>query len=92
MKKFVIFLLLVAALVGGYLIGNKKADRQGPKARPYTYNLQLPKELSGESAAFSGVVHVISPLVANISTSRTVSSTDSSHIPHSLDNSFGDFF
>ncbi len=93
MKKISIFFLIIIALVAGYIIGNR-IDILSTKSSspPYTYNLQLPKELSGESAAFSGIVHVISPLVVNISTSKTVVNKDSSSDPHSFGGPFSDFF
>jgi len=93
MKKITIVILIVLALASGYIIGNRTDFFSSRAASPpYMYNFQLPKELSGENAAFSGVANVISPVVANISTSKTVARKDTSGNPHSFDGPFNDFF
>jgi serine protease Do len=93
MKKITLFFLVIIALISGYIIGNKTNFLSSKKTTvPYTYNFQVPGELSGDGAAFSGVVNVISPVVANISTSKTVTGTDSSSNPHSFDGPLSDFF
>ncbi len=93
MKKITIFILIALALVSGYIIGNRTDFfTSRPASPPYMYNLQLPKELSGENAAFSGVANVISPVVANISSSKTVAHKDMSQNPHSFNGPFNDFF
>ena len=93
MKKISVFFLIIISLIAGYIIGNKTGILSNKTSTPpYTYNLQLPKDLSGESAAFSGVVSVISPVVANISTSKTVAHKDSAPSPHLFDGPFSDFF
>ncbi len=91
MKKITIFFLIVIALVAGYLFGNRtNILSKSSSQTPYTYNLQLPKEVSGGNTAFSGVVNVISPVVANISTSKTVAGKDSP-LPHFFEGPFSDF-
>ncbi|MEW6600156.1 MAG: DegQ family serine endoprotease [Nitrospirota bacterium] len=93
MKKITIVIVIAIALVSGYVIGSKTdLFSLRPASPPYMYNFQLPKELSGENAAFSGVANVISPVVANISTSKTVARKDMSQNPHSFDGPFQDFF
>ena len=94
MKKTTIFFLIALSLAAGYVIGKKtNLFSSAPSIPSYTYNLQLPKELSGENTAFTTVVNVISPVVANISTSKTVAGMDpSSTNPHSFDGPFSDFF
>ena len=72
MKKTTFLLFVLVALVAGYLIGNRSTLFSNKSAPPYTYNFQVPKELSGESTAFSEVVKVVSPVVVNISTSKIV--------------------
>ncbi len=82
MKKTIFLFLIIAALIAGYLMGQRPGifgDKTS--APPYTYNIQMPQSPSGEGTAFSDVVRVISPLVVNISTSKTVMKKDSSS-PH----------
>lgn len=92
MKKITVFFLILIALNAGYIIGDK-TDFFSSKSKPssYTYNLQLPKELSGENSAFSAVVNVISPVVANISTSKTIASRGP-EAPQFFDEPLGGFF
>lgn len=92
MKKITVFFLIIIALNAGYILGNK-TDFFSVKSKPpaYTYNLQLPRELSGENTAFSGVVNVISPVVANISTSKTIASKGP-EAPQFFNEPFGGFF
>jgi len=91
MKKTTFLIFVVIALISGYIIGNH-ADTIFKKSSspPYTYNFQVPKELSGESTAFSEIVKVVSPVVVNISTSKTVE-RDSSPFPETFDDQFFDF-
>ncbi len=92
MKRVAVFFITIIALAAGYIIGTRSDffANKSPAA-PYTYNLQLPKELSGSSPAFSGVVSVISPVVANISTSKTISGKESSSSQHLFEGPFRDF-
>ncbi len=91
MKKTTFLLFVVIALISGYLIG-KRANifSNKPASPPYTYNFQTPKELSGESTAFSEIVKVVSPVVVNISTSKIVE-RDSSPFSDLFDDQFFDF-
>lgn len=92
MKKITVFFLILIALNAGYIIGDKTDFFSSKsKSSSYTYNLQLPKELSGENTAFSAVVNVISPVVANISTSKTIASRGP-EAPQFFDEPFGGFF
>jgi S1-C subfamily serine protease len=92
MKKTIFPFLIIIALISGYLIGNRPDFLSNkPSSPPYTYNLELPGDLSGKSAAFSDIVKVISPAVVNISTSKTVIKKDST-FPHFFDGPFKDFF
>jgi len=90
MKKTTILLFVVIALAAGYLIGNRTTIFVNKSAPPYTYNFQIPKELSGESTAFSGVVKVVSPVVVNISTSKIVE-RDTNPLSDLFDDQFFDF-
>ncbi len=90
MKKTTILLFVVIALAAGYLIGNRTTIFFNKSAPPYTYNFQIPKELSGESTAFSGVVKVVSPVVVNISTSKIVE-RDTNPLSDLFDDQFFDF-
>jgi serine protease Do len=90
MKKTTILLFVVIALVSGYLIGNRTTIFGNKSAPPYTYNFQIPKELSGESTAFSDVVKVVSPVVVNISTSKIVE-RDTNPLSDLFDDQFFDF-
>ena len=92
MKKATFLFFIIISLVLGYLIGDR-ADifSKRPTSPPYTYNLELPKELPGESAAFSVVVKVISPVVVNISTTKTVVTKDESPFSEFFDGPFKEF-
>lgn len=89
--KFLFFLII--SLIVGYLIGNhvnlfaKKTSNP-----PYTYNIQIPKSLSGDGTAFSDIVKVIRPVVVNISTSKTVTKKDTSPFSHFFDGPFNELF
>ncbi len=93
MKKSTIIFILFITLVAGYTIGKRGHVISGKKSTtPYTYNIQIPESLKGEDSAFSNIVKVISPLVVNISTSKTVSKKDSSPFSEFFDGSLEDFF
>ncbi len=93
MKKSSFLLILIITLIVGYAIGKKGQIFTGKKSRtPYTYNIQIPQSLKGEGSAFSDIVKVISPLVVNISTSKTVSKKDSSPFSDFFDGSLQDLF
>jgi len=92
MKKITFLFLIIISVIAGYLIGTRTDFFSGKSSSsPYTYNIQLPKALTGEGSAFSDIVKVISPAVANISTTKTV--TDSNTAPFSdfFDGPFRDF-
>ncbi len=92
MKKTIFLFLIILALISGYLIGERTDIFSDKTTTPrYTYNIQMPQLPSGEGTAFSDVVRVISPLVANISTSKTVMKKDSSS-PHFFGAPLKDFF
>lgn len=80
------------ALILGYVVG-ERSDLFSEKTpiTPYTYNLQIPDNPSGKSPAFSNIVKVISPLVVNISTTKTVIK-DTAPLSHFFDSPFQDFF
>lgn len=90
MKKTTFLFFITIAILLGYVIGNR-ADffSNRPSSPPYTYNVQMPTLPTGDKAAFSDIVKVISPLVVNISTTKTVVKKDSSHF---FDGPFRDFF
>jgi len=90
MKKTTFLLFVFVALVAGYLIGNRSTLFFNKSTPPYTYNFQIPKELSGESTAFSEVVKVVSPVVVNISTSKIVE-RDTNPFSDLFDDQFFDF-
>ncbi|UCD34709.1 MAG: DegQ family serine endoprotease [Nitrospiraceae bacterium] len=93
MKRITLFFLVVISLAAGYILGSRtEIFSSRSTSPPYMYNLQLPKELAGEGVAFSGVVSVISPVVANISTSKTLVNKEPSSSPHLFDGPFSDFF
>ena len=81
------------ALILGYIIG-ERSDLFSKKSpiTPYIYNLQVPDNPSGKSPAFSNIVKVISPLVVNISTTKTIRKKDTSQFSHFFDSPFQDFF
>ncbi|MBI4849217.1 MAG: DegQ family serine endoprotease [Nitrospirae bacterium] len=92
MKKTTLLIFVFVALIAGYLIGNRvnifPAKSTSP---PYVYNFHIPKELSGESNAFSEIVQVISPVVVNISTSKIVE-RDAKPFSDLFDDQFPDLF
>lgn len=93
MKKTTFLFFIIIALISGYLAGNRQSLFSKKTSLPsYTYNIKLPDSISGEGTAFSDVVKVISPLVVNISTSKTVVQKDSDQFSDFLDSPFGDFF
>ncbi len=93
MNKTTILFLVIISLLAGYLIRDRTGFFKTESSLPaYTYNIQLPKQVSGEGAAFTGIVKVISPVVANISTTKSIINKDASSSPHFLDGPFSDFF
>lgn len=93
MQKKTFLFFIVMALILGYIIGERSDlfSKKTPLA-PYTYNLQVPDNPSGDSSAFSNVVKVISPLVVNISTTKTITKKDTAPLSHFFDSPFQDFF
>jgi serine protease Do len=93
MKKKSFLIIIVIALIAGYLAGNRvDIFSKKPSQPPYTYNIQIPKSITGESTAFSDVVKVISPVVVNISTSTLHTKKDSAPFSHFFDSPFKDFY
>ncbi len=93
MKKKSFLIIVVIALIAGYLAGNRfDIFSRKPSQPPYTYNIQIPESITGESTAFSDVVKVISPVVVNISTSILRTKKDSAPFSHFFDSPFKDFF
>ncbi len=93
MKKSSFLFILIITMVVGYAIGKRGNILSGNGSRtPYTYNIQVPQSLTGKDSAFSDIVKVISPLVVNISTSKTISKKDSSPFSEFFDGSLQDFF
>ncbi len=93
MKKTSLLFLIIISLISGYLLGNRTGLFSKKATLPsYTYNIQVPESVSGEGTAFSGVVKVISPLVVNISTSKTIVKKDSAPFSDFFDNPMKDFF
>jgi len=93
MKKRTFLFFIVVALIAGFAAGKRFGIfSEKPSIPPYTYNIQIPPSLNGEGPAFSEIVKVISPLVVNISTSKTLLKKDSSTLPHFFDGPFKDFF
>ena len=93
MKKSILFFLLIITLLIGYIIGNRTdifSNRHS--APPYMYNLQLPEEVTGNGSAFSDIVKVISPVVVNISTTKTVVDGDADPFSQFFDRSLRDYF
>ncbi len=93
MKKITFLFFIIISLVFGYVIGTRTDIFSGKSsAPPYTYNIQVPPSLNGGGPAFSDIVKVISPVVANISTSKTVTDRETSPFSDFFDGSFKDFF
>ena len=92
MQKKTFLFFIVMALILGYIIG-ERFDFFSKKTpiTPYTYNLQVPDNPSGKSPAFSNIVKVISPLVVNISTTKTVMKNNVSPFSQFFDSPFQDF-
>jgi serine protease Do len=92
MKKRTFLFFIIVAVIAGFAAGKRFGIfSEKPTTPPYTYNIQLPPSINGEGTAFSEMVKVISPLVVNISTSKTLLKKDSSS-PHFFDGPFKDFF
>jgi serine protease Do len=93
MKKSILFFLLFITLLIGYAIGNRTdIFSNSHSAPPYMYNVELPEEVTGKGSAFSDIVKVISPVVVNISTSKTIVDRDSAPFSQLFDRSLKDFF
>ncbi|MDH4028186.1 MAG: trypsin-like peptidase domain-containing protein, partial [Nitrospirota bacterium] len=92
MKKSTLLFIVIIALLSGYLIGSREGLFTNRSSIPkYTYNLQLPKGLTGDSAAFTDIVKVISPLVVNIASTKTVTRKEASPFSQFFDEPFNDF-
>ncbi|MBI4688219.1 MAG: DegQ family serine endoprotease [Nitrospirae bacterium] len=71
-KKTVIVLIIIAIAAGILIGGNLDRFLPGRTTSNYTYIPKVPRDLAGESKAFSDIVRAISPAVVNISTTKTV--------------------
>jgi len=92
MKKRTFLFFILIALIAGFAAGKRFgffSDK--PSLPPYTYNIQVPPSVTGQGPAFSEIVKVISPLVVNISTSKTLVKKDPSGFPHFFDGPFKDY-
>jgi len=89
-KKKVIILVLIS-IISGIVIGSI-ADNFLYKATPYPYSLtpNVPKEVIRESEAFSEIVKAVSPIVVNISTTKTIKRDFA--FPEFFEGPFRDFF
>jgi serine protease Do len=93
MKKRTFLFFIIVALIAGFAAGKRFGIfSEKSTTPPYTYNIQIPPSLNGEGTAFSEIVKVISPVVVNISTSKTLLKKDPSTFPHFFDGPFKDFF
>jgi serine protease Do len=91
MKKISFLVLILIALISGYLLGERaNLFRNKPSSPAYTYNIRVPELFSGKSSSFSDIVKVISPVVANISTKKTVSNKNTSPFSRFFDVPFQD--
>jgi serine protease Do len=92
MKKKTVVILIIISILLGYLIGsNLKVFLPKSASYPLTYAPQAPQSITGENIAFSDIVKVVSPVVVNISTTKTIK-RDISPFSHFFDSPFGDFF
>ncbi len=89
MKNKSTVILIIIAVFLGYLIGTN-LDIFISKSTKYSpaYVPDVPKNIRGESLAFSDIVKAITPAVVNISTTKTVNKGMSRF----FDSPFGDFF
>jgi serine protease Do len=91
MKKISFLVLILIALILGYLLGERaNLFSNKPSSPAYTYNIRVPELFSGKSSSFSDIVKVISPVVANISTKKTVSNKNTSPFSRFFDVPFQD--
>lgn len=92
MKKTTFIFFITVALLSGYIIGNRTGFFKTRQDIPsYTYKLDVPKGLPNQNSSFSNIVRVISPLVVNISTTKTVTQKNDSPISDLFDGHFNDF-
>jgi len=93
MKKGTFLFFIIVAVIAGFAAGKRFGIfSEKPTTPPYTYNIRIPPALNGEGPAFSEIVKVISPVVVNISTSKTLLKKNSSPFPHFFDGPFKDYF
>ncbi len=93
MKKTTFLFLIITSLVIGYFIGADSGFFSSKSSSPaYTYNIKVPPSLTGEGSAFSDIVKVISPVVANISTTKTVTNDSSEPFSDFFNSPLRDFF
>jgi serine protease Do len=91
MKKIYFLVLILIALISGYLIGDHANFFSNKPSSPlYTYNIRVPELFKEKGSAFSDIVKVISPVVANISTRKTVSKKDAPPFSQFFDGPFKD--
>lgn len=92
MKKITFLILIIISLAAGYLLGTRTDLFSGKASTsPYTYSINIPQPLNGETSDFSDIVKLISPVVANISTTKTITNDDSRPFSDFFDGPFRDF-
>jgi len=89
-KKTIIFLIIIALLVG-IIVGNSGIFPRKSAQLPPSFIPRIPETIKGESAAFSEIVKAVSPSVVNISTTKTMR-RDILPFPHFFDSPLEDFF
>jgi serine protease Do len=93
MKKITFLFLIITSLGIGYLIGTDSGFFPSKSSSPpYTYNIKIPPAMNGKGSAFSDIVKVISPVVANISSTKTVTNDNSDPLSDFFNSPFRDFF
>lgn len=97
-RKFILALLVLAAVAGGFFVGHKvglrrlmpSQERDRNEPRPVAIP-QVPEQLRESSRAFSDVVRIVGPAVVNISSFRVVEPANGTH-PFRGTPFFQDFF
>ncbi len=93
MKKLTFLFLIITSLGVGYFLGTGTGlFSSKASSPPYTYNIKVPPSLTGEGSAFSDIVKVISPVVANISSTKTVTNDNTEPLSDFFNSPLRDFF
>ncbi len=90
-KKTVVFLVIVAIILGFLIGGSLKVFSPGQPSQTQAYPPRVSEELTGENLAFSDIVKTVGPTVVNISTTKTIRK-NLSPFRHFFESPFGDFF